>query len=274
MNKNSDKVYICESPIDALSLMTLNKDFNCTHNYLSLNGVSTNALENFLEKNKNIKNLITALDRDEAGMKATKKIWNTYKDSYKMGNYFLFVKDVNEQLINMKKDIQVVVTDCDVSDPFNKGEITELKYFKERMEDINVETYVKVDVYKGKISLMEDIVCFQDENQNFDLYKTIDGKKQDLDKAIQEHLKMINEIQLEHKDEATTKDIKEMKALISRYKYGSDILMENLREELGIDITKDKRIETGIINSIKNIEKNLKNQVKEQSNSFSKEVER
>ncbi len=271
VNKNSSTLYVCESPIDTLSLMTLNKDFDGKNNYLSLNGVSTNALENFLEKNKNIKSIVTALDRDEAGIKATKKIWKTYKDSYQMGNYFLFVKDVNEQLINMKAEIKVIVNDCEVSDPFNKGEIINLKDFNNRMNEIDYETYINVDIFKGKISLMESILCLQDENKGFDLYKTIKSKKDDFDNSIDEHKKMIESIVVDDNDEVTKKEISDMKMLISKFKHGSDILMNSLRKELNITNEHEK---VSVIGKVEKLKENVNNQKREQQNNLSKEVER
>lgn len=112
--KNKEKLYVLESPIDLLSHATLvNKALNNTnawlvHNRLSLAGTTDVALEHYLKRNTNIKELIFCLDNDEAGQKATAEHMKKYKDKgYKVSTIVPKNKDLNEDLIEHIKKSEV-----------------------------------------------------------------------------------------------------------------------------------------------------------------------
>ena len=111
-NKNSNTLHIFESSIDLLSYATILKlkgyDYR-EYNLLALSGVyqqSNNieqlkvpiAIENYLNKNKNIENIVLHLDNDIAGRQATKSIskalnkYNVYDIPVPYG------KDINDYL--------------------------------------------------------------------------------------------------------------------------------------------------------------------------------
>lgn len=109
-NKNSNKVIIFESPIDLLSAKTIlkSKGKDNEYSYLSLGGLSSLALENFLENHKNVDTIISMLDNDIVGKKAFDKINEKFK-SYKimdMSFQYQEYKDVNDWLrLNELKNI-------------------------------------------------------------------------------------------------------------------------------------------------------------------------
>lgn len=70
-------VNVCESPVDALSLATIEKMNRCNWqdtNYLSLGGTSEKALIQFLKDNTHVEGIIMCLDNDDAGLTRAKKI--------------------------------------------------------------------------------------------------------------------------------------------------------------------------------------------------------
>ncbi|MFV0502680.1 MAG: DUF3991 and toprim domain-containing protein [Lachnospirales bacterium] len=116
VNKNSKNLYIFESAIDSLSMMSLiGMKNSANNNFLALNGTSIKTLENFLNNNPNIDTIITCLDNDEAGRKATKKIWEIYKKTHKMKYYRLSAKDINEHLIQKNKTGNLPINNKEVS---------------------------------------------------------------------------------------------------------------------------------------------------------------
>ena len=123
-NKNSDTLHIFESSIDLLSYATILKlkDYNYKeYNLLALSGVyqqSNNmeqvkvpiAIQSYLNKNKNIKNIVLHLDNDMAGRKATESIkmalnkYNVYDIPAPYG------KDINDYLcyfLGLKKFTEI-----------------------------------------------------------------------------------------------------------------------------------------------------------------------
>lgn len=72
-NTDSDTVYICESAIDAISLMVLNQKYNSTENaaYASMGGLKKEVLKR-LEAD-GFKKVILAVDNDSAGYKFTEQ---------------------------------------------------------------------------------------------------------------------------------------------------------------------------------------------------------
>lgn len=120
--KNSDKafsfniqgktneLYIFESPIEALSYLTLYKKYNTdnsfNHHMLSLGGVSDVALENYIKRNPTIKKIVICLNNDDAGLKAARIIQNKYQESMKIAFHLPQEKDFNEDLQQLEKSIK------------------------------------------------------------------------------------------------------------------------------------------------------------------------
>lgn len=119
---NSRRVYVCESPIDAMSRATIEKlrgqDWKAAH-YISLGCLSDQALERFLKYNM-IQEIVFCLDNDanatysngspapnwgqEAAMNISKKFIQLDYTSFidKPDN-----KDVNEDLLELRKEITI-----------------------------------------------------------------------------------------------------------------------------------------------------------------------
>ncbi len=100
----SDKVYVCEAPIEVLSYLTILKLSNINsfnHHIISLGGVSDRALKQYLEDNPSIKNIVLCLNNDKIGINSTNKIKNGYKNKYKVIEQYPTNKDYNEDLINI-----------------------------------------------------------------------------------------------------------------------------------------------------------------------------
>ena len=103
MNAKSTKVFVFESPIDALSHATLykiqNKDWqkDCR---VSLGGTSEKALNRLLSENKSITLIEFCLDNDEAGIKTSSKLSEMYlKQGYTVKISPPKYKDYNEDLL-------------------------------------------------------------------------------------------------------------------------------------------------------------------------------
>ncbi|GHU51880.1 hypothetical protein AGMMS49975_06580 [Clostridia bacterium] len=111
---NSEKLYVFESPIDALSHATLaniksgDKDAWKEHSRLTLDGTSAVALEHYLSKNPQVKELVFCLDNDEAGRTALANFKEMYGDNYKLTRMSFpeTCKDVNDFLLK-KKEVTV-----------------------------------------------------------------------------------------------------------------------------------------------------------------------
>jgi len=113
--EESEHLCVFESPIDAMSHATiakkLGKDNEDTHR-LSLGGLSSLGLKEFLVKNPKIKNIYFCFDNDMAGEKAMERISSDIilDESLKNREFKLIIwqpkqgKDYNEMLINMIKD--------------------------------------------------------------------------------------------------------------------------------------------------------------------------
>jgi hypothetical protein len=108
-SEQSKILFVCESPIDAMTVATIQKqDFGewKDNNYLSLGGVATLALEQFLSNNPHIDTLNLCLDNDEAGHKGVARMHalisknETLKSQIKTISDLLptEAKDYNEQL--------------------------------------------------------------------------------------------------------------------------------------------------------------------------------
>lgn len=99
-----DKLYVFEAPIDLMSFVSIyQKDWQA-QNYISLCGISKNAIIQSLHDYPNIKEVVLCLDNDEAGQKASENI-NTYLKNYfdvKVSRLLSQTKDWNEDLQNIK----------------------------------------------------------------------------------------------------------------------------------------------------------------------------
>lgn len=111
--KGSEKaewLTVCESPIDALSVATLNKmrgENEGDEHILSLGGVSDKAIDKFLSTNPNIKVINIALDNDEAGRNAGERIKEKYSErGFNIIESYPKLKDYNLDLIRAHIDNQ------------------------------------------------------------------------------------------------------------------------------------------------------------------------
>ena len=102
-SEESKRVYVFEAAIDALSHATLAK--RCgkeTGDYrITLNGISSEGLDRFLEKHKNVKEIVICTDNDAAGEKCAASIIEEKKDSYHLFRQRVPQgKDWNEYLVS------------------------------------------------------------------------------------------------------------------------------------------------------------------------------
>jgi len=103
MEGSSDRLYVFESPIDALSHATLTKmkgeDYT-QDTRLSLGCVSDRALHQYLKDNPAIKRVVLGLDNDKAGLQATQRMMEALQDSSLSISIELpKAKDHNEDLV-------------------------------------------------------------------------------------------------------------------------------------------------------------------------------
>lgn len=109
INNKSDKLIICESPIDVLSVMTILKEKGSLNDfsYISLSGITEVPIDHFLEENKNVKELLFMLDNDDKGKKGFERLKENFKESYKVQSFsYLYenFKDINDYLIQKVLD--------------------------------------------------------------------------------------------------------------------------------------------------------------------------
>lgn len=71
---NGEKLYVFEAPIDLLSYISLHQEKWKEHSYVSLCGVSEQAMMKQLELHKQISDVYLCLDNDAAGQTATKRL--------------------------------------------------------------------------------------------------------------------------------------------------------------------------------------------------------
>ena len=97
----SERLYIFESPIDAMSHASLEKSTWKQHNRLSLSGTSDSALPFFLNKHNYTKGLIFCLDNDTAGREAAVNMARKYAEKYYTRLELPTGKDFNEDLVTI-----------------------------------------------------------------------------------------------------------------------------------------------------------------------------
>lgn len=106
----STKVYVYESIIDAMSHASMIKIQGCNykeHNRVSLGGVADVKLEQFLKDNPNVKIIVSCLDNDEAGNKATSQIKEKYTPKgYIVKRILPRNKDFNDDLIALHEKVE------------------------------------------------------------------------------------------------------------------------------------------------------------------------
>lgn len=98
----TDTLYAFESPIDLISYLTLLKQSGMQYldHYLSLSGISTAALEQYLTEHPEIQKLIVCTDNDTAGEDAFIQIYKTYCADYEIKRQTPKpYKDFNELLV-------------------------------------------------------------------------------------------------------------------------------------------------------------------------------
>ncbi|HBU13263.1 MAG TPA: hypothetical protein DEB31_11280 [Clostridiales bacterium] len=101
----SSVVYVYESPIDALSHITINKERGAewrNAHYLSLGCVSDNALQKFLQTHPGVTDIMFCLDNDKGGVNATAKLIKKYAPGYSCGAMQPPFGDWNEYLLGRK----------------------------------------------------------------------------------------------------------------------------------------------------------------------------
>ena len=99
-------MYVFESPIDLMSHASLeiaaigNAEAWNRHNRLSLSGTSDRAIPYFLDRHKDIDNIIFCLDNDPAGHEAAVALAKKYaKKGFKTRIEFPIGKDFNDDLM-------------------------------------------------------------------------------------------------------------------------------------------------------------------------------
>ncbi|MGV8150045.1 MAG: DUF3991 domain-containing protein [Alkaliphilus sp.] len=116
----SNKLLIFESAIDLLSFLTILKMrgiVNFNHHMVSLGGMSYLPIEKYLDKHKNITNIITCLDADVEGQAFAQRIREKFGKKYEMASHLPEEKDFNEELI-------VVLSkkaDCELDEELKKS---------------------------------------------------------------------------------------------------------------------------------------------------------
>lgn len=102
-SEESKRVYVFEAAIDALSHATLAKCCGKeTGDYrITLNGISSEGLDRFLEKHKNVKEIVICTDNDAAGEKCAASIIEDKQGLYRLLRQRVPQgKDWNEYLVN------------------------------------------------------------------------------------------------------------------------------------------------------------------------------
>ncbi len=154
INTKSNVLHVTESVIDTLSWASIKGNIN--DNYLSLNGTYIKALDRFLKDNPNIDTIITGLDNDDAGKEATIEIWRTYKDKYKLKYKHFVCKDINEQLVNIRSDTNIIVTECNIESVELNSKIS-LSKLEENLDNVQGFFNAKINLYQGEVLLYENL---------------------------------------------------------------------------------------------------------------------
>lgn len=112
-NEDADTLFVVESVIDMMSLMSLyiDKDFHMKHSFLAICGLEKDeCIYKYLDNHKNIKEVILGLDNDLRGKEATQKVIDNLNSKYKTIKHMVItptLKDWNEDLIQKKKQLEL-----------------------------------------------------------------------------------------------------------------------------------------------------------------------
>ena len=100
-HRGTDKqLLVFEAPIDLLSFIELFPKNWQQHNYLSLGGVSTKALQQFLSERPDVERVFLCLDADKAGEDACKRLATLLPDSVSVTRIQPCMKDWNDVLVH------------------------------------------------------------------------------------------------------------------------------------------------------------------------------
>lgn len=133
VDHHASKLYVTEAAIDAMSLMTMRKEAGHaidSASYLSLGGVSKiTALENCLREHPEIREVVAACDRDDAGRDGNARIADLVKEQFPGVGVKIFdnfgsqdAKDLNEALCAKKQQEKQLRQNKDVVPPtFSKS---------------------------------------------------------------------------------------------------------------------------------------------------------
>lgn len=109
-NVNSNRVYVFESAIDLLSHATISKHLGANWkdaNRVSLGCLSFKAIDNFLQDNKNIKEIVLFLDNDNSGIINRNKLYRHYGNDYNIEIINVKNKDLNQTWQDYLKDKEI-----------------------------------------------------------------------------------------------------------------------------------------------------------------------
>ena len=100
-HRGTDKqLLVFEAPIDLLSFIELFPKNWQQHNYLSLGGVSTKALQQFLSERPDMERVFLCLDADKAGEDACKRLAALLPDTVSVTRIQPCMKDWNDVLVH------------------------------------------------------------------------------------------------------------------------------------------------------------------------------
>ena len=100
-HRGTDKqLLVFEAPIDLLSFIELFPKNWQQHNYLSLGGVSTKALQQFLSERPDVERVFLCLDADKAGEDACKRLTALLPDTVSVTRIQPCMKDWNDVLVH------------------------------------------------------------------------------------------------------------------------------------------------------------------------------
>lgn len=106
-----NKLYVFESPIEAisyLSILKLSNSNSFNSHMISLGGVSDKALKRYLIDNTNIHDITLCLNNDKVGIEATNRIKKGYNLEYNILKEYPIRKDYNEDLNNMVNNLLIL----------------------------------------------------------------------------------------------------------------------------------------------------------------------
>lgn len=190
---NAEWLTVCEAPIDALSIASMNKsngDDNKNEHILSLGGVSDKAIDKFLENNDKIKVINICLDNDDAGHQAGNRIKSKYEDlGYKIIESYPKAKDYNLQLLQQRAREDKPNVDLPPPSADNKRVYMHLTQNKHLNKDVIAEMLKNGDIYQttrqipNSDKVIADTVFVQKDKDNNPVYGIGVSHNTNLEKA-------------------------------------------------------------------------------------------